>query len=95
LPNKLFEYLHAGVPVLASRLIEQERIINQYQVGAFIDNHQPEDIAGKIKEIFEHGEKLKTWKENTVRVREELNWENESKIIIDIFKQVERDSVTY
>ncbi|MFI5124684.1 MAG: glycosyltransferase [Chitinophagales bacterium] len=95
LPNKLFEYLHAGVPVLASRLIEQERIINHYQVGTYIDNHQPEHIAGKIREIFDNEDKLSAWKENTVRVREELNWENESKIIIDIFKQVESDSVTY
>ena len=52
LPNKFFEYLHAGVPVLSSRLVEQERIINQYDVGGFIEDHQPENIAGKIKEIF-------------------------------------------
>jgi len=93
LPNKLFEYLHAGVPVLASRLIEQERIINEYDVGTFIEDYNPEHIAGKIKEIFSEPETLNRWKQNTCRLREELNWENESKIVIDIFKQVERDSV--
>jgi glycosyltransferase involved in cell wall biosynthesis len=95
LPNKLFEYLHAGVPVLASRLTEQERIINQYDVGGFIEDHQPETIARKIKEIFADKEQLHRWKENTCKVREELNWENESKIVLDIFKQVERDSVNH
>ena len=93
LPNKLFEYLHAGVPVLASRLVEQERIINEYDVGGFIEDHRPEHIAQKIKEIFADPERLNRWKMNTSRVRQELNWENESKIIIDIFKQVEMDSV--
>jgi len=93
LPNKLFEYLFAGVPVLASRLIEQERIINQYDVGSFIDDHQPEHMALKIKEIFADPCLLNRWKENTWRVREELNWEKESKIVLDIFKQVEMDSV--
>lgn len=93
LPNKLFEYLHAGLPVLASRLMEQEKIINQYQVGDFIDDYQPEHIAEKIKEIFDHPEQLRFWKQNTCKVRESLNWENESKIVIDIFKQVETDSV--
>ena len=95
LPNKLFEYLHAGVPVLASRLIEQERIINQYDVGAFIEDYQPEHMAGKIKEIFANPELLNRWKQNTCKVREALNWENERKIVIDIFKQVERDSVKH
>jgi glycosyltransferase involved in cell wall biosynthesis len=93
LPNKLFEYLHAGVPVLASRLIEQEKIINQYEVGDFIDDHQPEHIARKIKEIFADPAKMKRWKQNTARVRDEMNWENESKIITSIFKQVEKESV--
>ena len=93
LPNKLFEYLHAGVPVLASRLIEQERIITHYDVGGFIEDHHPEHIAQKIKEVFADPETLKRWKCNTALVREELNWENESKIVLDIFKQVEKDSV--
>jgi glycosyltransferase involved in cell wall biosynthesis len=93
LPNKLFEYLHASVPVLASRLIEQERIINQFDVGDFIEDYQPEHIATKIKEIFANPERLNRWKQNTCKVRETLNWENESKIVVDIFKQVETDSV--
>lgn len=95
LPNKLFEYLHAGVPVLASRLVEQERIINEYQVGTFIEDYQPEHIAGKITEIFANPELLSRWKQNTGKLRETLNWENESKIVIDIFKQVETDSVKH
>jgi glycosyltransferase involved in cell wall biosynthesis len=95
LPNKLFEYLHAGVPVLASRLVEQERIINEYEVGTFIEDYQPEHMAGKIKEIFADQEQLSRWKQNTCKLREILNWENESKIVIDIFKQVERDSVKH
>jgi glycosyltransferase involved in cell wall biosynthesis len=95
LSNKLFEYLHAGVPVLASRLPEQEKIINHYDVGGFIENHHPEDIARKIKDIFADPQTLSRWKQNTCRVREELNWENESKIVVEIFKQVEKESVNY
>lgn len=95
LPNKLFEYLHAGVPVLSSRLIELERIINQYDVGGYIEDHQPEHIARKIREIFADPALLNRWKHNTCKARQELNWEIESKIVLDIFKQVERDSVNH
>jgi glycosyltransferase involved in cell wall biosynthesis len=95
LSNKFFEYLHAGVPVLVSRLMELERIVNQYDVGGFIDDFHPEHIAQKIKEVFADPERLNRWKRNTCRAREELNWENESKILLDIFKQVEKDSVNH
>jgi glycosyltransferase involved in cell wall biosynthesis len=95
LSNKFFEYLHAGVPVLVSRLIEQERIVNEYDVGGFIEDFHPEHIAQKIKEIFADPDRLARWKRNTCRAREELNWEKESKILLDIFKQVEKDSVNH
>jgi len=94
LPNKLFEYLHAGVPVLASRLTEQEKIIQQYDVGTFIENHQPEHIAQRIRAVFSDPETMERWKRNCCRVKEELNWENESKKLIDIFKQVENESLS-
>jgi len=94
LPNKLFEYLHAGIPVLASRLTEQEKIIKQYDVGTFIENHQPEHIAERIRAVFSDPETMERWKRNCCRVKEELNWENESKKLIDIFKQVENESLS-
>lgn len=93
LPNKLFEYLHSGVPVLASRLVEQEKIINKYNVGTFIENHEPAHIAEKIIEIFENRPLIETWKQNTALVIRDLNWEKESEIIIDIFKQVQEEMV--
>ncbi len=95
LSNKFFEYLHAGVPVLVSRLVEQEKIVNQYDVGGFIDDFHPEHIAQKIKGIFADPDRLNRWKRNTCQAREDLNWENESKILLDIFKQVEKDSVNH
>ncbi len=38
LPNKLFEYAFAGIPVLASRLPEIERVVNQYRLGICCEN---------------------------------------------------------
>jgi glycosyltransferase involved in cell wall biosynthesis len=89
LPNKIFDYLHSGVPVLVSRLVELEKIVNKYRVGAFIDNHEPRYIASRIREVFDDPRGLLLWKENTERVRQELNWEKESRIVLEIFEQVE------
>ena len=91
LPNKIFDYLHSGVPVLVSRLVELEKIVDQYQVGDYIDNHDPAHIAARIEAISRDPIKLKRWKNNTRRVIEELNWEKEGRIVVEIFEQVEQE----
>lgn len=85
LPNKIFDYLHAGVPVLASNLVEIRKIIETFQVGDFIPDHQPQHIARKVNEIFSRPEKLVQWKHNTQKAANELNWENESKILKKVY----------
>ncbi|MBS1597803.1 MAG: glycosyltransferase [Bacteroidetes bacterium] len=93
LPNKIFDYLHAGLPVLVSRLVELEKIVNFYRVGTFIENHDPNHIAACIESAFENTDSMKLWKENTVIAKKELNWENEGKIVLEIFKQVAAEKV--
>jgi glycosyltransferase involved in cell wall biosynthesis len=92
LPNKIFDYLHSGVPVLVSRLVELEKIVHKYEVGTFIDNHEPQHIASRIQEVFGDPVRLEIWKQHTEKVREELNWEKEGQIVLEIFKQVEREN---
>ena len=91
LPNKIFDYLHSGVPVLVSRLVELEKIVTHYDVGAFIDSHDPAHIASGIMEISADPARLERWKRNTQKVRDELNWEREGRVVIKIFEQVEAD----
>lgn len=92
LPNKIFDYLHAGVPVLSTRLIELENIITKYKVGAFLENNDPKHIADTVTVIFENPQLLETWKANTKRVKQEMNWENEEKILLKIFEKVCKES---
>jgi glycosyltransferase involved in cell wall biosynthesis len=88
LPNKIFDYLHSGVPVLVSRLVELEKIVDAYQVGDFIDSHDPAHIARKIEAISNDRARLESWKNNTEKVRQELCWENEGRVVVNIFEQV-------
>ena len=85
LPNKLFDYIQAGVPIVASHLTEIERIITQYNIGTFIDIHDPESIANTIQNTLDDKEKMAQWKENLSAAAKELCWENEEKLLLNIY----------
>jgi glycosyltransferase involved in cell wall biosynthesis len=88
LPNKLFDYINAKVPVLTANLPEMAAIVNQYNVGETIDEITPNAIAEKINKLLTDKEQLKLYKANTIKAAAELNWETEQKIIQDLVKKI-------
>lgn len=89
LPNKLFDFIHAGIPILASKIIEVEKIIKNYQIGLFINNHEPTHIANQIKYALDNKELMSEWKSNTHHASKELNWEIEENTLKDLYKKIE------
>ena len=89
LPNKLFDFIHAGIPILASKIIEVEKIIKRYQIGLFINNHEPTHIANQIKYALDNKELISEWKSNTTLASKELNWEIEENTLKDLYKKIE------
>jgi glycosyltransferase involved in cell wall biosynthesis len=94
LPNKIFDYWHSGLPVLVSHLIEVERIVDTYNVGMYIENHEPQHIAAKIEEAFSDENRMELWKKNTIKLCDELNWEEEEKIVLQVFANASNELKT-
>jgi len=86
LPNKLFDYLHAGIPVLCSGLPEIRKIVEEYQVGYQIQNHNPRHIAQTIITIFSDMDVYRLKRGNTLHASRELNWESEEKNLLNIIR---------
>ena len=91
LPNKIFDYLHAGVPVISSRLSELEAIIKDYNVGTFIESHDPKHIAQTVETIFDQPQLLQQWRINARNVKRDYNWEKEEEKLLAIFEKVCKD----
>lgn len=49
-PNKLFEYIHAEIPVVASNTIENAKVFEKFNIGLLCEN-TPADVAKKIQDI--------------------------------------------
>ena len=80
LPNKLFDYIHAGIPVLGSDLVEVKRIIQDYGVGEIAVSFDPEKLAAQMQSMLT-SPKMDEWKQNALKARTQLNWETETKVL--------------
>ncbi|HNT79297.1 MAG TPA: glycosyltransferase [Bacteroidia bacterium] len=82
LPNKLFDYIQARVPVLVSNLKEVASIVNEYQIGKICNKVTPESIAECMNEMLTDTERLKHYKRQLEIAANELHWENEKNQLI-------------
>lgn len=85
LPNKLFEYIKAGTPMVVSNLIERARIVGQYRVGLIVEDFKPENIAEKINQLVNDKQLYDEMKANCKVAAEDLCWENEEKVLEEIY----------
>lgn len=86
LPNKVFDYIHATTPVLASDLPEIRKVVEGYQVGTFIPSHDPKELAAFFMETARNEEQLTYWKQNCQRAAKELCWEHEEEVLKEIYE---------
>jgi len=88
LPNKLFEYIAAGIPVVASDFPELRRVIEEFQVGCTFNPDDPKDIARAITWVLEDEQRLAKLKENARKAAAVLNWENEEKKLLELYRKL-------
>ena len=77
LPNKLFEYIMAGVPVLASNFPQMEEIVRRYQVGYTIDPENQEELIRLLQKLVDEREDLISFIPSLQKASEELHWESD------------------
>lgn len=89
LPNKLFDYIQAGIPVLASDLPEIKKIVTRYDIGRICPDHDPASLAKHMQEMLDDEQQRAHWKHQLSVAAEELNWDKEKKKFIEIFRNIE------
>lgn len=85
LPNKLFDYIQAEIPVMVSDLPEMKQIVEKYDIGIVNNSLEISKIKTIVENILFDNEARKKWKENLSQASSELIWEKEELKLKEIF----------
>jgi len=86
LPNKMFEYIMAEVPVIVSNLPEMNKIVESHKVGVVAKENTPQGLKEAIQKAIKlDKEKLKT---NIKKLKTIYNWENQEKVLLQTYKDI-------
>lgn len=88
LPNKLFEYLMAGLPVLASDLPESGGLVEDYEVGCVANAGDPDAIARALQQMVDSTDQRTQWSAAIPAVFETFNWEKASQRLRRTYKNL-------
>lgn len=87
LPNKLFDYIQCGVPVLCSDFPETSRIVDGFKIGRTTHQLDPLTLSALIKEMLFDENQRSIWKENLKIAANELCWENEEQELLTMYRE--------
>jgi glycosyltransferase involved in cell wall biosynthesis len=89
LPNKLFEYLMAGLPVLASPLDAIAEVIRKYDVGWVLPSLEPAEVGAAINAMLRDQNALTRMSQNAFEAAwQDFNWEKESPQLVHLYHKI-------
>jgi glycosyltransferase involved in cell wall biosynthesis len=89
LPNKLFEYMAAGLPVVASNFPLWKEIVEGNRCGITVDPLDPKAIARAIEYLLTHPEEARRMGENGRRaVEEKYNWGKDAEKLVRLYRNL-------
>lgn len=88
-PNKLFEYMAAGLPVIASDFPLWRQIVNGAACGLLVDPSKPQAIADAMRWILDHPAEAEAMGQRGRKaVEDAYNWECESEKLIELYRKL-------
>jgi len=85
LPNKVFDYIQAEIPLMVSNRKEIANLVLENNIGIVVKNLDPKSLAGEVKRVLFDQDLLLLWRENLKKAQMKYNWEKESLKLKTIF----------
>ncbi|MBX3103062.1 MAG: glycosyltransferase [Bacteroidetes bacterium] len=85
-PNKLYDYIHANVPVVVTPLPEHSHIVNQWEVGEVMQDFSAEALAQAVQKLSEP-RRYDHCTQQCAAAMQSLCWQPQEPLIQDIYRQ--------
>lgn len=92
LPNKLFEYLAANVPVIATDLPEIRNVVKTYDVGLLVQPGDRDDLVAALNQAILDKSLRERWRRNIPAALETFNWTAASEHFLHVYQKLLRES---
>lgn len=94
-PNKMFEYMSAGIPVIASDFPLWRKIISASGCGLLINPMNPSEIAKAIDHFVKNpAEARRMGKNGQKAIKKHYNWQKEEQKLLQFYRQVVQEKNT-
>ncbi len=89
LPNKLYEYMMAGVPIISSDFPELKRVLEEAESGITVNPDSPEEIAQAVEKLAASRSIRMKMKQNGRKAAlSRYNWEPQSEILRNLYRKL-------
>lgn len=90
LANKFFDSVQAGVPVLTMDFPEYHALNQEFEVAVLLPELNVDLVVAAIRDVAQNEERYAYLSENCLKAARFWNWEQDEKILLDIWKRVSR-----
>lgn len=92
LPNKLFEYLAAGLPVICTDIPEVRHVVDEHQLGALVNMRRPREVAAAVNHLLGNEPLRKQMAENSLTAAHgPLHWNGEIGELLNLYSSLETE----
>ncbi|MFT5777373.1 MAG: glycosyltransferase involved in cell wall biosynthesis [Crocinitomicaceae bacterium] len=89
LPNKVFDYMHASTAVVATDIKEVAHVIRTHSIGVVLESFTAETLAEALNALLADPARLALYHSNCKIAAQTENWENETRILAEIYPKIE------
>jgi glycosyltransferase involved in cell wall biosynthesis len=86
LPNKMFEYMMVGIPLLVSPLPEMKKVVEEYNVGVVLEENSVDGVKKSVEEAMTLD--VKTLENNLEVAKTIYNWQEQEKVLLKVYNEL-------